>query len=520
LKHGGRTGTDALRVANVSKSFSGRPVLRNVNLSVGHGQLRGLIGNNGAGKSTLVKLVTGVYTAGTGRIVINGHDAVGDFGAHAAREFGVRVVHQEAPLIDTFTVDEMVGIFHQYPTQLGRIRWRDLRRETERLLSLFNINVSPGMRISRLRAAERALVTLAIALADLDEGRFAPLLILDEATASVPAEEARTYLEAVRTVAANGGGVLMVSHRVQEIVDYCDSVTVLSDGQVVYDGPTDGMSVRDLHEYMKSTTSGEGSLEHTREATMLPPAWRTGRTGDDVDRMSPLLQVTDLRGPLVDGISFSVRAGEILGMSGLFGSGVSEAARLIAGIDVATGGTMQFSGEPPLVLKGRPHRALRSGIAYLSPDRAHEGGVAVLSMQENLVLPTVSRFWGKKAAERSRALEAISLFDIRPRNREVAFGTLSGGNQQKVLLARLLLTDPRLVVLDDPTVGVDPQSREVIFSVLREVVSLGRAALVVSSEPDQLARICNRVLIIDRGRITSELVGEQVTGGNIALASS
>ena len=141
-------------------------------------------------------------------------------------------------------------------------------------------------------------------------------------------------------------------------------------------------------------------------------------------------------------------------------------------------------------------------------------------MQENLVLPTVSKFWFDKGSERSRADEAISLFDIRPPSRDVPFGMLSGGNQQKVLLARLLLTQPRLVVLDDPTVGVDSQSREVIFSVLREVVSLGRAALVVSSEPDQLARVCDRVLIIERGLITRELVGDDITGGNIALASS
>ncbi len=509
----------ALHVRKVSKSFSGRLVLSDVNLSVAHGEIRGLVGGNGAGKTTLVKLVTGIYTGHTGQISINGHPAAGDFGPHGAREFGARVVHQEAPLIDTFTVEEMVGIFHQYPTRLGRIRWHDLERQTRRLLKLFDINISPRTRIAHLKAAERALVTMAIALADITDGHFAPLLILDEATASVPAEDATTYLDAVRLVAAKGGGVLMVSHRLQEIVDYCDSVTVLNDGKVVYDGTADGMSVRDLHEHMKTPAAAAQAVAQIPGTMALPAAWRTRQDAASSSNGLTLMQVTDLSGPVVAGISFSIRKGEILGMSGLFGSGPSEAARLIAGIEAAASGTIQFNGELPIRLPGQPYKALRSGIAYLSPDRAHEGGIALLSVQENLVLPTVSKFWFNKGSERSRADEAISLFDIRPPSRDVPFGMLSGGNQQKVLLARLLLTQPRLVVLDDPTVGVDSQSREVIFSVLREVVSLGRAALVVSSEPDQLARVCDRVLIIERGRITRELVGDDVTGGNIALAS-
>jgi ribose transport system ATP-binding protein len=416
----------------------------------------------------------------------------------------------------------MVAILQGYPTRFGAIRWRQLRRKTQSLLDRFDIKVDPEARAAFLSAAERALVTLAIALGDTGEAAIAPMVVLDEATASVPAEDAKLYLDAVRAAAQQGGGVLMVSHRLQEIIDYCDSVTVLSDGRVVYDGTISGLSVRELSEYMARDVGGERASRARFATRSLPASWgfEQSDSGAADAQSPPVLRVVDLRGPMVRGVSLTVRSGEIVGLSGLFGSGVSEVGRLIAGIETTTDGIIQLDGNEPLVLRGRVHKALNSGIAYLSSDRAHEGGIATLSMQENALLPTVSRYWGKKVVERMRIAEAISLLDVRPRDPLAPFGLLSGGNQQKILVAKILLTCPRLVVLDDPTVGVDPHSREIIFAVLREVVESGRGALISSSEPDQLARICDRVLIIDRGRITRELAGNQVTATNIMLASA
>ena len=512
-----------LDLREVSKSFGGREVLRRVSARLAAGGIHGIVGNNGAGKSTLIKLITGTYSASPGsHIEINGRVAQAGYNERTARDFGVRVVHQEAPLIDSFTVSEMVAVLVGYPTSYGLVNWRKLRRFTKRVLERFDIKVSPDARAAFLSAAERALVSLAIALADLDEEGRPPLLILDEATASVPAEEARTYLDAVRLVAAKGGLVLMITHRLPEIIAYCDSATVLSDGAVVYQGTTTGMTVQKLGELMAQTSSTrrEGDVKVLSRA--LPDSWGF----DSVDTREPavaaapaLVKVSDLHGPLVKGVSFSIAPGEVVGLSGLFGGGVSQVARLVGGVEAITHGNVEIDGRRAFG-PGRVDQALRSGIVYLSANRAREGGVTTLSLQENLMLPTVGLYWGKRARERARVEEAISLLEIRPREPDLPFGLLSGGNQQKVLLAKLLLTCPRLIILDDPTVGVDPQSREVIFTVLRQVVQGGRAALVTSSEPDQLARECDRVLIISDGRVTGELVGPSISAAAIALASA
>jgi ribose transport system ATP-binding protein len=517
-----QTQHSSLTLENVSKVFSGLSVLRNVNLTVNAGEIHGLVGNNGAGKSTLVKIATGTYTPSAGaKLLINGRQIDQGRGrsSYMAQDLGLRVVHQEAPLIDSFTVAETVGIFRRYPTRLGAIRWKQLRSETDSLLQRFALQVDTDARAAFLSAAERALVTLAIALADWDTDGFKPMLILDEATASVPTEEVGVYLNAVRTVADSGGGVLMVSHRLHEIIEYCQNLTVLSDGQVVYQGPTVGLSINRLIEYMRGSRETKQSPVARQRPVSLPKTW--GFEGDctKTDVTAPLMTVTNLQGPLVRDVSFSIAHGEIVGMIGLFGSGVSQIARLVAGVDSATGGGIQLGQDPPLQLRGKPHRALASGITYLSADRAHEGGIKTLTMQENAILPTVSRYWGRRRTERSRMAEALSLFDIRPRRPDLPFGLLSGGNQQKVLMAKILLSSPQVVVLDDPTVGVDPQSREAIFSVLKDFVGTGRGALVSSSEPDQLAKICDRVLVIVKGRIAQQLSGDEISADKLLLAS-
>lgn len=518
----GDSGANLLELRNVNKVFGDRPVLKSIGMHLAQGSIHGLVGNNGAGKSTLVKIVTGTYSAASGsHVSINGRVAEQGFNEHTAREYGVRVVHQEAPLIDSFTVSEMVAVLSGYPTRLGFVNWRELKRTTRRLLARFDIKVEPDARAAYLSAAERALVTLAIALADIKEGGLPPLVILDEATASVPTEDARTYLEAVRAIAASGGAVLMISHRLNEVVEYCDAVTVLNDGTVIHEGTTEGLSAQRISELMANVADEKPDGIPRLASRSLPGSWGFGafKSAQQSHSRTDLLKVSDLCGPLVKGVTFSIKAGEVVGLSGLFGSGVSQVARLIAGVETATRGTVELNGRHAFA-PGSVHQALRAGIVYLSDNKAREGGISSLSLRENLVLPTVNRYWGKGSQERARVAEAFSLLEIRPPVPELPFGLLSGGNQQKVLLAKLLLTCPRLIVLDDPTVGVDPQSREILFSVLREFVQDRRAALVTSSEPDQLARVCDRVLIIGDGRVVRELRGPEVSAAEIALASA
>jgi ribose transport system ATP-binding protein len=231
------------------------------------------------------------------------------------------------------------------------------------------------------------------------------------------------------------------------------------------------------------------------------------------------MTVNGLTGRVLTDVSMTVEHGEIVGVTGLLGSGASELARLIGGVEPAAAGSLTVEGRS-VSLAGSTREALRGRIAYLPADRRAEGGIHALSVAENIMMPEYGSYWGKRSQERAAIGRYIRLFDIRPADPAQSFGVLSGGNQQKVLLSKWLLTNPLLLVLDDPTVGLDPETRRIIFGVLRDMAMDGTGVLMVSSEPDQLALVCDRVLVVQRGRIAAEFSGSQLTAENVALASA
>lgn len=514
-----------LRVSNLSKTFDSATVLRSAEISIDAGQIHALVGANGSGKSTLVKLVTGVYVPDPGADVeINGTAASGHYSPDDAYQLGIRVVHQEAPLIDSLTLAELTALHRGFPTAFRTfIRGRVLARETRRILSRLDIDADPQTTAGRLSAAERAMFALALALSDLEGGKR--LVVLDEATASLPVQEASRFLEAVSDAAATGAGVLLVTHRLAEVLEMSHQVTVLRDGEVVFTGPT----AQCTHDSLVDEIVGPRRAElvdaesrvvlHTPRFSPQPVTDSAPRDGvNGRSSVCPLLEVRDLTGKVVHECSLELAAGEILGISGIFGSGVGELGRLIAAVEERAAGSIRVAGSE-LSQDAQPHDALRLGVAYVPADRLREGGIGALSMRENVALPAFGSYWMKSDREKNDVAQVIDTFAVRPPDPEYKFGALSGGNQQKVILGKWALLRPRVWVLDDPTAGVDPGAREEIFGVLRGLAEEGVGIIFISSEPEQIARMASRVLIMKSGHIAGELHGNEVTERAISSAS-
>jgi ribose transport system ATP-binding protein len=504
----------------ITKRFGAFTALDQVSAEIRDGEIHALLGANGSGKSTLVRTVTGVYRPDAGRIDIEGRDVTSGWSPAAASAAGVRVVHQEAPLADRLPIAESVALFTGYPRgKIGRIRWRRLHNATQSMLDDLGIRRRSRDLAAALTAAERAM--LAVELALRGAGGGLRLLVLDEATAALPDSEAAPFLAHVRRVADRGHPVLMVTHRLAEL-EIADQVTVLDIGRVAISGSAEEVSRQDVLAVMRGGLPRPGA-EAVPEPSPAPAAARVrtlmhaagGTAAGPPGRGSGLaLRVRGLEGREVRGLDLDVAAGEIVGVAGVRGSGLEELPRLITGAERRRRGSIEAAGKllPPGLT---PRMAIRHGVVFLSADRLHEGGVASLPVSENVILPEIGRFWHRPAAQRRAVTDVVRYLDVRPDDPSVLFGRLSGGNQQKAILGRLLRLRPRVLVLADPTNGVDPAAREVIFAALRDARANGVAVLMTSTEPEQMAGLCDRVLVLADGRLADEITGADMTVENL-----
>lgn len=517
----------SLRVLDVSKGFEGVQALKHVNLELRTAEVHALLGANGSGKSTLVKVLSGVYEPDEGLI-----DAFGQTfrslapPALALTRLGIRVVHQEAPVVDSLKVAEAVALFSGYgASALGRVRWRALRSRVRRLLDLVGVDVELDMLCGELAPADRAGLALAIALSDLVgegavEGAGQPrILILDEVTAPLPEAEATRHLERVRRIADNGLVVLMVTHRLSEL-RIADRFTVLRDGAVVQSGPAhEGL---DHVEIVRQITGApdhavvnrpNGAITHgdtQAKSSLFSRLWSYADRKEQLETDGgPAIEVEGLRRSNLAGLSFVARRGEIVGFAGLRGSGIEELP-LVLGGGLPADGVVKIAGHR-LPIPPDPRAAIRAGVALVPADRLRNGGVATLSVAENIVLPDLRRYWHQKELRTRVVQSVIDGFSVQPRDPEAPFSTLSGGNQQKVLMGKWLSLVPRVLVLDDPTYGVDPGARETVFKAIIDAAGLGVCVLFFSTEPEQLVRICNRVVVLRRGTVGMELAGESLS---------
>jgi ABC-type sugar transport system ATPase subunit len=492
-----------LSVRSLSVRFGTHLALDRLDLDVPAGKIIALLGANGSGKSTTVKALTGINPVSSGcRVSVGGVVLTADaLDPITSRQHGIRVVHQEAPLIADLTVAEAIAVNLGFPTFGGFIRWSELSQTTLRRLGEFGVDIDPSRLCRSLNPSERALVSLAIALGDIEVD--SAVLILDEATASLSTADATRFLDHVRDIADRGLAVLMVTHRLLEVRQYCDEMVVLRDGVTVARFNRESFDERGVVHAMVGEAPQSRSDEHD-----VSPSRNAQARGLDVHELS---------GEVLRDVTLSVQPGEIVGIAGRSGGGAAELLRALAGLEPTARGRVTL-GKVDLDLRS-PRGPLGQGVCFISADRLNEGGIAEMTVAENLTLPKTERYGLGRTRAKRDADRMIAQLDIRPPAREAPFGKLSGGNQQKVILGRWLLLDPDVLLLDDPTVGVDPYTREVIFATITSLAQLGAIILIRSSEPEQLARHCTRVIVLRDGRVTREFVGADLNTEKISLAT-
>jgi rhamnose transport system ATP-binding protein len=487
-----------LTLSHASKAFAGVHALQDVSLDLYAGEAHGLVGENGAGKSTLVKILGGVHQPDAGRLTIGGEDVL-LHGPGDAADRGIAVIYQEPTLFGDLSVAENVFIGRQ-PLRAGRrIDSRAMHREVEAVFKRLGVPIDPERIARGLSIAEQQLVEIAKALT-----RQARVLIMDEPTAALSPVEARRLFTVVETLRAGGAAVVFVSHRLEEVFAVCQRVTVLRDGKPIMSRPLSGLTPDDLVRAMvgRDVVYGEHQVRHAKQTVL------------QVERLTR-------EGVFLD-ISFEVRAGEVVALAGLVGAGRSEVARAIFGIDRYDAGAVQINGTA--LRKGSPGDAMQAGIGFVPEDRRQQGLVMEESTSRNIALASLHRLQRggliSARAERSFAAEWAKRLQVKYGRITNPVSSLSGGNQQKVVLAKWLARRPSLLIVDEPTRGIDIGTKAEVHRLISSLAGEGVAVLVISSELPEVLTLADRVLVMREGRLTGALSREQATEETIvALAT-
>lgn len=487
-----------LEARGISKSFDGVHALTDVSVTFEAGEVHALVGENGAGKSTLVKVISGVHVPDAGQLVIAG-DQVAFADPRAAMATGIAVVYQEPSLLPDLTVEENLVLGHEPKGPLGVLKNKEIRATAERYLEAVGGGIHPGAPVARLTIAERQLVEIAKALS-----RDARLVLMDEPTSSLSIREVGRLEEVVRRLKANRVSVVFISHDLAEVFAISDRITVLKDGRVTLVSPTADTTVDQVVRSMVGRDLAH--LFPTRE----PPS----------EEGEVVLEVRDLTVPgRAEDVSFDLRAGEVTGFVGLIGAGRTDVAKAVIGADRPRSGTIRFRGDP---LRARqPADSVKLGIGLVPEDRHAEGLVLDLPISQNISLPQLDRLskWGffDRRRERKIAREQIDSLGIRTPSEETHVTNLSGGNQQKVVLSKWLARGCQLLVLDEPTRGVDVGAKVEIYELVRSVAASGAAVMLISSELPEILHLSDRIVVMSKGRIVANTVNSVYAEGDMAM---
>jgi ribose transport system ATP-binding protein len=488
-------GSAGLLIRGLSKTFPGQVALAGVDLHLRPGEVHALLGQNGSGKSTLIKILAGVCPPDPGgTVTVNGVPlALGS--AAAAHQAGLRFIHQDLGLVPTLDVVDNLALGQRYQARW----WLSARREAaaaRSLLAELDAGIDVGALVGQLSAAERTIVAVARAL----RGGVSSsgVLVLDEPTASLSGAEAARLFRLVRTVAERGAAVLYVTHRMSEVFRLADRVTVLRDGRTVLSAPAGAVTHDMLIEHIVGRP--------VEEFYPQPP-----EPGADI-----ALTVQELATARLRELSFTVRRGEIVGLAGISGSGREDVAPALGGAIPWASGRIATGGRVADRLD--PAGAIGLGLAYLPQDRKRESAIPAFTVRENLTLPRMrtTRGWLSLRQERTDVQRWLDRLGVRPAGTDRVFATLSGGNQQKVVLARWMRCGARVFVLDEPTQGVDVGAKSMIYQALTDTARQGAAVIVASSDTEELARLCDRVIVLRDGRAGAELYGAALTADAIA----
>ena len=484
-----------LRMRGVSKHFGGTQALNDAGIDVGEGEIVALLGENGAGKTTLIKILAGVHSLDAGTITYRGRDVT-----HTSRRLPIAFIHQDLGLIEWMTVAENISLMLGFPRRLGLIDWNAVRRRAARALEMVGADIDPDLRIHHLTRTEKSLVAIARALvAD------AEVLVLDEPTASLPANEVSRLFTALRRLRAHGVGMIYVSHRLDEVFEIADRMVILRDGRVVGERPVGDTCAEEI---ILLIVGREPSQVFKR------PARHEGSARLVFEHVT--IEDTTV-------LNCRLRAGEVVGFVGLRGAGQERVGRALFGLAPITGGRILLDEEPITI--SSPRQAIRRGINLVCADRVAESVVPGLSIRENLFLNPVAA--GCKALSYLQPKrESLSAFELgeriglRPNDCSLPIEWLSGGNQQKVVVGRWLHLKARIYVFEDPTAGVDVGAKAEIYRLFDVVLAGGATILLVSTDFEEVAKVCHRALVFHRGRVAAELSGHDLCAENLLAAAS
>ncbi|WP_428928955.1 sugar ABC transporter ATP-binding protein [Marinibacterium sp. SX1] len=503
------TTVPALQVSGIAKTFGGARALKGIDFEVAAGEVHGLLGQNGSGKSTFVKVLAGFHPPDPGgEISVFGRPLPLPMRPGAFRDFQMAFVHQHLGLVPSLTVLENMRVA-SVTERKAVIDWRAERRAARATFDRFGIHFDLSARTGTLSQTDQALLAIMRASEDLRradaETGGRGLLILDEPTPFLPKEGVDRLFQLVRQVVGHGDSVIFISHDIDEVREITDRATILRDGAV-----SGTLVTRDAgHDDFVEGIIGRRVARSVTDA----PATTTRKIR---------ARVTGISEPGLSVPEFEVAEGEILGMTGLLGSGYEKVPYLVFGARKSATGKLELDGRSYDLGAITPREAVARKMALLPSDRPKASGVPSLTISENMLLLDMDRFLGRLGLNRGamrRRAEALSTeYEVRPNNPSLRLGQLSGGNAQKVLLAKWMIRDPDLLMLDEPTQGVDVGTRQQVYGVIREAATNGASVIVASSDAEQLADLCTRVLIFARGRIVDELTGSQISKDNIAEA--
>lgn len=480
----------------ITKSFSGNVVLDDVSIDVVPGEIHGLLGHNGSGKSTLIKILAGVYAPDSGSIVARGRELALPLHPDDPRRNGFAFVHQGLGLADDLTVLENLAVTNYVTGVTGQISWRRHAAAANALLERFGVDIDLDARVGELEPVSQAIVAIARALGSISDEGEGRMLVLDEPTVYLSRDRIEVLFETVRRLAAQGDSILFVSHRLDEVLSLTDRVSVLSGGRLVASSQTSSLDERQLVRLIVGR-----DLEHTHS----PTAAAAEGSG---------MRISGLRTPTLGGVDFHVARGEVLGITGLAGSGFADVPyALFGGVRGATG-TIAIGDERLDIARLTEADAIRANIALVPEDRPRLGIASDASIRENVSMLALSDFVHRgtlrTGRETSYVRRLVELFNVQLSDLAAPIAELSGGNQQKCVLAKWFGRRPRLLLLHEPTQGVDVGGRFEIWQHLRAAAHSGAAVVVASESAEELAELCDRVLIIRDGEIVGELAGDAI----------
>ncbi|MDQ1496292.1 MAG: ribose transport system ATP-binding protein [Actinomycetota bacterium] len=497
-----------LEVRNLAKTFGRTAALRGVDLTIERGEIHGLLGQNGSGKSTLIKILSGYHTPDPGgELYVDGNRVELPIPPGGFRPLGIAFVHQDLGLVDSLSVLHNLRVGRYRTGPFRNISWRYERRQVRAMLQRFDLRLDPEQPVSTLRDVDRALLAIVRAVADIETTGAGGLLVLDEPTVYLPRDSVERLFTAMREIAAERTAILFVSHQLHEVKAITDHVTVLRDGAVAGERTTSEVAEDELVDLIVGRAVGR---LYPDRPTSAP-------------RREVALEVAGLSGGLVHDVSFELRRGETLGVTGLVGMGYEDIPYLVYGALRATGGELRARWGAVKASNASPISSIERGFALVPANRQRDGVIAGLTVAENVAQPVLRRHARGRVLRLGRIRDAVRRvllrFAVHPSDPAAEMHRLSGGNQQKALIGKWFQTEPSVLLLHEPTQGVDVGARQQIFGYVREAAERGAAVLIASSEHDDLAHLCDRVLVLRDGRIVADITGEDLTPDALLDAS-